>query len=490
MLTKNNITRFVIIFGAIAVVTSFAIGYQAYVASRDAALKHIYSRNMDLARTFRDYAESMVPLSSPADVLLKLRSLWTKMDNVYEEGFLCVVDSEGRLTLHSAFPDREGVDVGNNTLHPNAALTLRELVLGKQEYVGPYLSSGGQHQVAAFSYSPELDSVVSVHVPLRDIELRLQQASLPWLIGLMLIGGGLLPFSMWFLHRAYLSAQRKIECINEDLHCEIRERKHAEALLEQYKLHLEEIVASRTHELTVANRELESFSYSVSHDLRTPLRAIDGFSKVLLEDYENNLDDYGKNCLVRVRSRVQHMGRLIDDLLTLARTSRGSMHKSVVDLSQIASHIMTELRGKEPSRVVITHIAPGLTAYGDIGLFESLLVNLLDNAWKYTSKVEKAAIEFNAIEQGGTTVFFIKDNGVGFNMQYAHKVFGVFERLHCANEYSGTGIGLATVQRIVDRHGGKIWVQAAPGKGAAFFFSLPPKLPSTKQVASKKYACV
>jgi len=489
MFTKINITRFVITFGTLAVVTSFAIGYQAYVASRDAALQHIYSRNMDLARAFRDYAASMVPLSSSRDVLQHLKSFWAGVDSVYEDGYLCVVDHEGKLTLHSASPEREGVDVGNNMLHPNVATTLKQLVAEKQEYVGPYLSAAGNHQVAAFSYSPELNSVVSVHVPLREIESSLYQTSLPWLIGLMLIGGGLLPFSMWFLHRAYMSAQRNIEGINKTLYREIRERKHAEALLEQHKLHLEDMVATRTYELTAANKELESFSYSVSHDLRTPLRAIDGFSKVLLEDYENNLDDYGKDCLGRVRSRVQHMGTLIDDLLALARTSRGAMQKREVDLSQLAHRILSELRVKERDRVVITHIAPALTAYGDISLFESLLMNLLDNAWKYTGKVEKAAIEFNAFERDGVTVFFVKDNGIGFNMQYADKVFGVFERLHCAKEYTGTGIGLATVQRIIERHGGKIWVQAAPGKGAAFFFSLPPRQALIQSLPSKQYAC-
>jgi signal transduction histidine kinase len=235
---------------------------------------------------------------------------------------------------------------------------------------------------------------------------------------------------------------------------------------------LEGRVQARTAQLEAANKELEAFSYSVSHDLRAPLRAVDGFSRALLEDYGDKLDATGKNYLERVRNGAQNMGILIDDLLKLARVTRAPLHPAEVDLSTLAREIVAQLRERAPTHQVQVAIADGLRARGDPGLLRIVLENLLDNAWKYTGRTTDAQISFDAEQRDGTDVFRVRDNGAGFDMQFADKLFGAFQRLHHRDQFDGTGVGLATVARIVRRHGGRVWAEAEPGKGACFSFTL------------------
>ena len=244
------------------------------------------------------------------------------------------------------------------------------------------------------------------------------------------------------------------------------------AALQQTNAELESRVKARTADLEAANKELEAFSYSVSHDLRAPLRAVDGFSQALLEDYGDQLDNTGKNYLQRVRTGTQNMGILIDDMLKLAQITRAPLQPADVDLSAMAHEIVAQLRHGEPGRDIRIDIAEGLRAYGDSGLLRVVLDNLLDNAWKYTSKNAAAHLSFDAVERAGETVFCVRDNGAGFDMKFAGKLFGAFQRLHRRDEFEGTGIGLATTARIVHRHGGRVWAEAEPGKGAAFYFTL------------------
>ena len=245
------------------------------------------------------------------------------------------------------------------------------------------------------------------------------------------------------------------------------------------KAELERQVAERTSELQVANRELQSFSYSVSHDLRAPLRSIDGFSQAVIEDYAGQLDDQGRDYLNRVRAATQRMGHLIDDMLALSRVTLAEMQRGTVDLSALAAEVLAELQKNEPGRKVDWCIEPGLAAVGDAHLLRVLLFNLLGNAWKFTGKTANATIEFGAMQNAptqntqGTRDYFVRDNGAGFDMTYADKLFGAFRRLHTTAEFPGTGIGLATVQRIIHRHGGQVRGEGAPGRGATFYFSLP-----------------
>ncbi len=243
---------------------------------------------------------------------------------------------------------------------------------------------------------------------------------------------------------------------------DITERKRAEVELQKAKLELE-----------ATNKELEAFSYSVSHDLRSPLRSIDGFSQALWEDYGNQLPEEALGYLTRIRSSAQRMAELIDNLLNLSKVTRALMKSVPVDLSQLARGIAGELQEAQGQRRVRFHIAPNLKAQGDPNLLQIVLENLLNNAWKFTSKREKAEIEFGSKHENDETVYFIRDNGAGFDMAYAGKLFGAFQRLHTMTEFSGTGIGLATVQRIINRHGGRIWAEGAVDQGATFFFTLP-----------------
>lgn len=247
---------------------------------------------------------------------------------------------------------------------------------------------------------------------------------------------------------------------NAFLH-DITERKAAEAQLHRTKEQAE-----------TSNRELEAFSYSVAHDLRAPLRTIDGFSLALMEDFAGRLDERGREHLERVRSATQRMGQLIDDLLSLSRIARVEMQRTTVDLSTLARRVSDELKKADPERRAEFKIADHVVAEGDGRLLRVVLDNLLRNAWKFTGKRPVAHIEFGAVRDNGGQSFFVRDNGAGFDMTYAGKLFGPFQRLHSAKDFEGTGIGLATVARIVQRHGGRVWAEGAVDQGATFHFTL------------------
>ncbi|MCI0505836.1 MAG: ATP-binding protein [Gammaproteobacteria bacterium] len=257
------------------------------------------------------------------------------------------------------------------------------------------------------------------------------------------------------------------------------QRLRAERELEAHKAALENRVRERTAQLEAANKELEAFCYSVSHDLRAPLRAVDGFSHALLDDYAASFDDTARDYAARIREGTQRMSALIEDLLNLSRVTRAPLNREAVDLSRMAQEVVDELQRGEPDRAVRVTIASGLTATGDTNLLRVAMHNLLGNAWKYTRNTASPHIEFGQTIHDATRCLFVRDNGVGFDMQYAGKLFVPFQRLHGPHEFEGTGIGLASVARIVQRHGGRVWVNAEPGHGATFYFTLEAIIPKT-----------
>jgi signal transduction histidine kinase len=235
---------------------------------------------------------------------------------------------------------------------------------------------------------------------------------------------------------------------------------------------LEQRVEQRTRELEASNKELEAFSYSVSHDLRAPLRTIDGFSLALHEDFSERLDETGRDYISRVRNGVQRMGTLIDALLQLSRVTRSDIQRERIDLSQLATLVFNEIRAADPERAISWEAQSDVMAQADPRLIRVALENLIGNAWKFTAKTPEARISFGSSPRDGQTVYFIRDNGAGFDMQYVDRLFTAFQRLHGEREFTGSGIGLATVSRIIRRHHGSIWAEGSPGEGATFFFTL------------------
>ena len=252
----------------------------------------------------------------------------------------------------------------------------------------------------------------------------------------------------------------------------VLEKHMAEKEVRRLNEHLTQIVDERTSELAAANRELEAFAYTVSHDLRAPLRTMEGFSQAVQEDYADSLDETGKDFLQRIRAAAIQMETLIDDILTLSKVTRADINRQEVDFTKMVEEVTIELQTGEPEREVDMVIANCITTRGDPRLMRSVLINLLGNAWKFTRLNDDAKIEFGCVEKDEEIVYFVRDNGAGFDQKFADKLFKPFQRLHRTDEFEGTGIGLATVDRVIRKHGGRIWAEGIVGEGSTFYFTL------------------
>ncbi len=376
---------------------------------------------------------------------------WVEAVGIGPDGFIYIVDSKGQVAFHSKHRNREGiVDLSGMPVVER----LRREGHGVETEFDPVER---EDSIVAYAAVPGYGWGVVAQQPTRAaLGLMVRDEQLRQLLtgyGLIL----LLCAAAIFLASRIAIARRRSE---ED---------------HRMKAELEQRVVERTAELEVANKELEAFSYSVSHDLRAPLRSIDGFGQALLEDCANRLDDQGRHYLQRIRGSTQRMGQLIDDLLKLSRAARAEIRREPVDLSQMGQAVIAELRRAEPDRQVELHMQDGMIADGDLRLLRIVLENLLSNAWKFTSRTARARIEMASFPDGtGGHAYYVRDNGVGFEMAYVDKLFGTFQRLHTPADFPGTGIGLATVQRIIHRHGGRAWAESEMGKGANFYFTLGP----------------
>ncbi|GLI38682.1 hypothetical protein KI811_03260 [Geobacter hydrogenophilus] len=342
------------------------------------------------------------------------------------------------------------------------------------------------------------ESGTVLHLGLNRREIDRKMA--PLLTSIVLVGGAAIVLGLWLAHVVARRTTREVDDLVsalssygelDDLKARAinpkssevaelistfkalsAERLQAALDLQHLNAQLEERVAERTEQLAVANRELDAFAYSVSHDLRAPLRGIDGFSLALVQDYGDKLNDEGKDYLNRVRNGCLRMGKLIDEMLRLSRITRCEICPKTVSLGEMTRQIAEEYTQREPDRTVefVVHDVPEVEA--DPTLMHSVMQNMIDNAWKYSRNNPAARIEFGSMTTGEGPAFFVKDNGAGFNMEYADKLFTPFQRLHRADEFEGTGIGLASVQRIILRHGGRIWAEGTEGEGAVFYFTV------------------
>ena len=420
-------------------------------AEREQLLLDLINRSTQLL-TAADVSKSISTILDPEDLIRETVNLIQDRFGFYYVGLFLLDDSGREAVLHAGTGEagQEMLEAGHR------------LPLGGRSMVGRCAADGEAR--IALDVGEEAVHFDNPYLPETRSELALPLSVRGECIGALTVQsmqeGAFSAGDVTILQS--MADQLAVALLNARLYDEVQ----------RYATRLEELVAEQTAELRAVNKELEAFAYSVSHDLRAPLRSINGFGQALVEDYGPMLDPTAQDYVRRMRAASQRMGRLIDDLLHLSRLTRRDIHRENVDLSALARGVAEEVCATEPGRQVDLVIAEGLVGYGDPGLLRILMENLLSNAYKFTSRHDSACIEFGLNRQEGEAVYFVRDDGAGFDMAYADKLFGAFQRLHRTADFEGAGIGLATVQRIVHRHGGRVWAKGAVEEGATFYFTL------------------
>ena len=391
-----------------------------------------------------------------------------------------IISTDGRIIARSLDP---GKWLGQDVQESSFIASLRE----RREGIAVTRGLDDIERIYAFTTIPEAGWLVAAAVPLDVVVGPYRERLVRTGLLVAMVTAGVVILALALVRRllgpiqALATSARAVATgvfgppVPESGPHEIREVTRTFNHMKRARLDAEVQLQRRSLQLQSANAELEAFAYSVSHDLRTPLRAISGFSQVLVEDYRDRLDDEGKDSLLRIQGATQRLSMLIDDILKLSRATRSALAPQEVDLSGMVEAALAELRAAEPGRAVSAAVMPGITAWGDPGLLAQVVANLVGNAWKFTARRADARIEFLAERTEGELACCVRDNGAGFDPEYRKNLFGPFQRLHSESEFPGTGIGLATVKRIITRHGGRVWAEGAVNQGAAFHFTLPGK---------------
>jgi len=452
----------VLYLAAAATLLALGAGYLAYGFALG-VVRHEHATQLRArARLLAAAASGGGDAEDEAHALERIAALWCHSTPPAADGFLCVVDRKGRLLYHTRHPECVGQAVGDGLIleeDGQVRCRLGELAADLEEHVGGYVPRGGKAEIAAFVPVPERGWLLGLHRSKAQFEAEIRSGLWPLVLAFLVACGLFLPAALLGIYLTLRRSHRDLAQLNRSL---------------------EERVHSRTAELEAMSEEMEAFAYSVSHDLRAPLRAIDGFSLAVVEECADELGPEAAGLLARVRAAATHMDHLISDLLRLSVAARARPRLAQVDLSAMAQRIVKRLGEDDPEREVAVTIQPGLQAACDGALMELALENLLSNAWRFSTQEAAPRIEFGAQGEASELVYFVSDNGVGFDMAQAERLFRPFQRLHSASPFPGTGIGLAIVQRVIRRHGGRVWATSRSGQGATFYFTCARALGGTR----------
>jgi len=485
-LQHGKINKLVLAVCCFIILATLITAYKAFISSREVITSHISDGNLHLTQSFMRIAKEEKSDATIATVLSKLNKAWHSSRNPGDAGFLCVVNSKGILTLHTGNPDRNGKFVGEKKLHPDNPVTLQALVQLKQDWVGPYLSAAGQEQIAAFSYIPQIDSMVSIHTPLNAINQQIKETTLPWLIGLIFIGGIMFPLSLWLLNIAYRKGRNELNQANVCLNTEVHERRQAELALKQHRDALEDIVNERTHALIQARDDALSathtkseFLTNMSHELRTPLNSIIGFTDILRTGQAGAVNQEQTRQITMVNDSARYLLGLINGVLDLSKIESGKI--DIEKLSFQFSSFIHEITELFRPQIEAKSLSINLSLihldeqhlYTDRSKLEQIIINLIGNAIKFT---EEGSIDIRCRKYLGDGIIIeVQDTGIGISTENQELIFGSFQQgdTTTSRKYGGTGLGLAISQQYTKMLGGSLSVESKPGSGSAFYIVLP-----------------
>lgn len=484
-LMHHKINKLVFIVCCLIIICTLVTAYKAFMSSRKVIIKNIYTTNLRLAQSFIHIANQKNQHQSPSAVLSRIENTWYATKKTSDNDYLYVVNSAGVLLLHSQDPSQRGTYVGNTILHPDDPVSLQTLVKNKKPWVGSSISSTGEEDITAFSYLPAIDSMVSIHTPLSSINQQIIQTTLPWLVGLIFIGGMLFPLSLWLLNIAYRKGRDQLNTANISLNKEVHERRQAESALKQHQNELENIINERTHELIQARDAAISathikseFLTNMSHELRTPLNSIIGFTDILRTGQAGMINKEQNRQITMVNDSARYLLGLINGILDLSKIESGKIdiEKSSFQIHDFMREVSDLFRPQINAKSLSINLSlkdmDKLFIYTDRCKLEQIIINLIGNAIKFTAK---GTITVSCQRAGTGVVIQIKDTGIGIPEENQEIIFRSFQQgdATTSRKYGGTGLGLAISRQYANMLGGDLAVDSRPGYGSTFFIILP-----------------